>query len=78
MNFLKNIADKAKSVTDSPVRGGASQQEGFICPLCIASFVSAEQLSSHYQESHAGGEAEIARTSPAPHNDRCCHNNCNL
>ena len=45
MNFLKNIADKAKSVADSPSRtfsrgeegsnGAAGSQEGFICPLCI-------------------------------------------
>ena len=76
MNFLKNIAEKAKSVADSPTRslgmgddsgqaGGAGPgQEGFICPLCIASFQTPESLQSHYESSHTGGEVDIARHSP--------------
>ena len=69
MNFLKNFAEKAKSVTDSPVRrvedtsSPGSQQEGFICPLCISSFSSPEALQSHYEQSHAG-DAELASNSP--------------
>ena len=78
MNFLKNIADKAKSVADSPVRSlgrgsdsdfndgtsGPGSQEGFICPLCIASFQTPEALQGHYESSHTGGEADIAQISP--------------
>ena len=71
MNFLKNIADKAKSVADSPSRtfsrgdegtsvAGAGSQEGFICPLCIGSFTSPEALQSHYESSHSEGEADLA------------------
>jgi len=76
MNFLKNFAEKAKSVTDSPSRsfprldGGESnthtsptQQEGFICPLCIATFASPEALHAHYEQSHA---ADTDITSPSP------------
>ena len=50
MNFLKNIADKAKSVTDSPTRttqngqNGDSPQEGFICPLCMKDLGDVIQL----------------------------------
>lgn len=72
MNFLKNIADKAKSVADSPSRtfsgdagSGARSQEGFICPLCIGSFTSPEALQNHYESSHSGGEADLAKTSPS-------------
>lgn len=74
MNFLKNIADKAKSVADSPSRtfsrgeegsnGAAGSQEGFICPLCIGSFSTPEALQSHYESSHSEGEADLAKTSP--------------
>ena len=74
MNFLKNIADKAKSVADSPSRtfsrgddgggAGGGSQEGFICPLCIGSFTSPEALQSHYESSHSEGEADLAKTSP--------------
>jgi len=69
MNFLKNFAEKAKSVTDSPVRrvedssSPGSQQEGFICPLCISSFTSPEALQSHYEQSHTG-DADLASNSP--------------
>ena len=61
MNFLKNIADKAKSVADSPSRtfsrgdegnnvaAGSQAQEGFICPLCLESFPTPEALQSHYE-----------------------------
>jgi len=63
MNFLKNIADKAKSVADSPVRSlgrgsdsdvndgtsGPGSQEGFICPLCLASFPTPEALQVHFE-----------------------------
>ena len=70
MNFLKNIADKAKSVADSPSRTfgssgeAGSSQEGFICPLCIGSFTTPEALQSHYESSHSDGEADLAKTSP--------------
>ena len=75
MNFLKNIADKAKSVADSPSRtfsrgdegisgGAGGSQEGFICPLCIGSFPTPEALQSHYESSHSEGEADLAKTSP--------------
>ena len=71
MNFLKNIADKAKSVADSPLRtfsrtdeSPSGSQEGFICPLCIGSFATPEGLQSHYESSHSGGEADLAKTSP--------------
>lgn len=72
MNFLKNFAEKAKSVTDSPVRRVESttppeSQEGFICPLCIASFPSPESLQSHYEQSHTG-DADI--TSPSPNTEK--------
>ena len=73
MNFLKNTADKAKSVADSPSRtfsrgdegpSGPSSQEGFICPLCIGSFSTPEALQHHYEASHSEGEADLAKTSP--------------
>ena len=73
MNFLKNFAEKAKSVTDSPVRRAegnsspGSQQEGFICPLCIASFSSPESLQSHYEQNHTE-DADI--TSNSPHSEK--------
>ena len=68
MNFLKNFAEKAKSVADSPVRrtegsSSPSTNEGFICPLCIGSFSSPEALQSHYEQSHSG-ETDIASNSP--------------
>ena len=59
MNFLKNIADKAKSVTDSPTRttqngqNGDSPQEGFICPLCLESFDLPAALQNHFEERHS-------------------------
>ena len=56
MNFLKNIAEKAKSVTDSPTRtyeNGNSPQEGFICPLCLESFDLPAALQSHFEERHS-------------------------
>ena len=59
MNFLKNIAEKAKSVTDSPTRtyengeNGNSPQEGFICPLCLESFDVPTALQSHFEERHS-------------------------
>ena len=70
MNFLKNIADKAKSVADSPSRsfsrgedspsaGAGEGQEGFICPLCLASFPSPEALQSHYESGQC-----LAKASP--------------
>ena len=71
MNFLKNIAEKAKSVADSPTRslglgdepgpGGAGSQEGFICPLCLASFPAPEDLQRHYE---ACPMVDIAQHSP--------------
>ena len=73
MNFLKNIAEKAKSVADSPTRslglgddsgsGGAGpgSQEGFICPLCLASFPTAEDLQRHFE---ACPMQDIAQPSP--------------
>ena len=73
MNFLKNIADKAKSVADSPSRtfsrgdegpSGPGSQEGFICPLCIGTFSTPEDLQHHYEASHSEGEADLAKTSP--------------
>ena len=77
MNFLKNIAEKAKSVADSPTRslgglgqdsdndrGAAGSQEGFICPLCMSGFQSPEDLQLHFESSHTGGEADIAKHSP--------------
>eukprot|EP00091_Calanus_sinicus_P014350 TRINITY_DN31835_c0_g1_i1.p1 TRINITY_DN31835_c0_g1~~TRINITY_DN31835_c0_g1_i1.p1 ORF type:complete len:168 (-),score=25.07 TRINITY_DN31835_c0_g1_i1:117-620(-) len=72
MNFLKNFAEKAKSVADSPVRRVESttppgSQEGFICPLCIASFASPESLQSHYEQTHTG-DADI--TSPSPNTEK--------
>ena len=59
MNFLKNFAEKAKSVADSPARrpesnGSPGSQEGFICPLCIASFSTPEALQGHYEQTHTG------------------------
>ena len=56
MNFLKNIAEKAKSVTDSPTRtyeNGNSPQEGFICPLCLESFDVPAALQSHFEGKHS-------------------------
>lgn len=58
MNFLKNIADKAKSVTESPTRtfgngGSSSPQEGFICPLCLESFDSPVVLQNHFEQKHS-------------------------
>ena len=73
MNFLKNIADKAKSVADSPTRslglgeasspggGGPGSQEGFICPLCHEGFPTPESLQSHYE---ACPMLDIAQPSP--------------
>ena len=73
MNFLKNIAEKAKSVADSPTRslglgddsgsGGAGpgSQEGFICPLCLARFPTAEDLQRHFE---ACPMQDIAQPSP--------------
>ena len=43
---------------------GPGSQEGFICPLCIASFQTPESLQGHYETSHTGGEADLAHTSP--------------
>ena len=59
-------------MTDSPVRRVESttppeSQEGFICPLCIASFPSPESLQSHYEQSHTG-DADI--TSPSPNTEK--------
>jgi len=59
MNFLKNIAEKAKSVTDSPTRSGqngqngSSPQEGFICPLCLQGFDGPTDLQNHFEEQHS-------------------------
>ena len=65
MNFLKNIAEKAKSVADSPTRslgmgddsgqaGGAGPgQEGFICPACKTVFMDPVQLQSHFETAHS-------------------------
>jgi hypothetical protein len=57
MNFLKNIAEKAKSVTDSPTKSAAngenSHQEGFICPLCLESFDVPTALQNHFEQKHS-------------------------
>jgi len=58
MNFLKNIADRAKQVTDSPVSRAnigetSSPQEGFICPLCLESFDAPIALQQHFEVRHS-------------------------
>ena len=75
MNFLKSIADKAKSVTDSPLRqpgppiqdeGDVSgQAEGFLCPSCMAGFPSPELLQQHYEDQHIIDQ-DISETTQQP------------
>ena len=75
MNFLKSIADKAKSVTDSPLRqpgpaiqdeGDVSgQAEGFLCPSCMAGFPSPELLQQHYEDEHIIDQ-DITETTQQP------------
>ena len=71
MNFLKNIAEKAKSVADSPTRSlgregdaGDGSQEGFICPLCFRSFPTAEALQIHFESRECGADTAIVNSSP--------------
>jgi len=57
MNFLKTIADKAKSAADSPTRSTANKnddgQEGFLCPICFTNFQGPDQLRVHFEVDHA-------------------------
>jgi len=62
-SFVKNIADKAQSEISPHRRPSQSTTpseeaaEGFICPGCMSSFLTPQDLEIHYDQEHLNGNS---------------------